>query len=1231
MTSPLVPIAEQSKTTTPLAPGQTIQFFDPATGGVRVITDPSELPAGAQNPAIFAGSQKVGAYTPSGATTPQPIPVANPTVNAFTGQQTLYGTPVGDPRRQTLPVAPAPTQPPVDPSARLPIEPSPEQPPTTTVDPRRTRLPVQPSPDPTLPSTDIVNQTFGPDNNLIGTFFDPSPSETLQDYLNRTQQAADALGDWQMPDYTAVSNEEYSDYTNRANQALEQALQSIGNMSIPEFQQLELADPAQAQGLLEEAANLIRGRPDIPEFQNIPMSDTGKTQAIIDAALGRLNQSNINEYAALPEVDFSTARNYLNQAAGYVQGINVGTVPQVGPIDYGQANQDLASARNAAAGATLQRVGDVAPIDYGQTQGQIGAAQQALQGASYNPVAAIDQPSTAAALGMINQGAGIAGNVGLENFAPIAGPNLTLANQAIASAMGSAGQIPNAIQEYENIALTDPAEAERLLRKAVNQASQAQMGGFGVVGTPSGSYASAQTQQGVLQVLEGQRAQEQALGNLEGIETSDIAAGTYDPSQAQDLARQLSVQGLAGVFDTPDRAQNALDLYNYLLAQTADQRQLGVQQIGQGAAAMGRLSSGMVTTSLGDLESQLQRIQDQEASRLAAEQAGFQMSDRTAQLQAALAASGQFTEQDLANAQMQLGLRNEARTEEERQLQSAIDQAMATGQLGLNQGVLGVQQGELGMQDFQRNLMTQQFSQAERDARQLNMLRNAQLKLQGAGIIAGASGQQFAMDTTAFNQQLANQQQQLAQDQALAQAYAQASGAYSNAAQPAIASAGLEYDARAAERAFQATRDLQQQQLALQQAGVLGTLGTQNWSVNQGSGQLQLAEQSNMMQQAMNQVNAALGQAQGYTSLGGLTANMAQAQTGVQQGNQAAQIQQAMNAVNASLGQAGAYTDIGRLSSSNAQAQSQIQLQNAANQIQQQYNAANIALGQADAMRMAGATEADIAQMGYSNAANERNFQLEQDRIAAQAAASQASGATALAGQQYALDTLGFGQQMQNAEMAQRNAAARSTDVLNAAGQMGNLGVQTGQVDANYYNMQAAERDAAMRNAMAQADLSGQQSSLLQNQAGITFDIGEQLRQSARYEGDRAANYGLQELDALSQILGSYGNVTQQQAQLEALQRDELARERGYQYNLEQDAIDRAIQQQIVQDQLLSSDYQRYMQYLDFLAQYGLGGSSAAELAAAQSYINQAGTGWQTAVNVGTNTGINDAGRRTGA
>lgn len=129
-------------------------------------------------------------------------------------------------------------------------------------------------------------------------------------------------------------------------------------------------------------------------------------------------------------------------------------------------------------------------------------------------------------------------------------------------------------------------------------------------------------------------------------------------------ARALALQALQGLADTPYRADLANQAFQLIMEQNADARRLGTQQIGRDAARLGRIGSGMVTTSLGDLESRIRQSEDQAARALALDAAGSTMADRQAALQALLGGAGAFDAWDRAD-------RGELRTERGRQDQLA--------------------------------------------------------------------------------------------------------------------------------------------------------------------------------------------------------------------------------------------------------------------------------------------------------------------------------------------------------------------------------------------------------------------------------------------------------------------------------------------------------------------------------------------------------------------------------
>lgn len=200
-----------------------------------------------------------------------------------------------------------------------------------------------------------------------------------------------------------------------------------------------------------------------------------------------------------------------------------------------------------------------------------------------------------------------------------------------------------------------------------------------------------------------------------------VAAPTALPvSQDVTQARQLTSQALQGAMDLPSRQELAGQTFQNLLEQAEDTQTLGVRNIGQEAARLGRLGSGGVTTSLGDLNLQLQRGLQQEARGLAAETAGQTLADQLAQLQAGTGAAQALQGIDLSRAGFEQGLRGEARGELGREFEQGLaslgaEQALrgeARGEraAGLEAGLanLGAQTGALGAL---RGLEGQRFGQ----------------------------------------------------------------------------------------------------------------------------------------------------------------------------------------------------------------------------------------------------------------------------------------------------------------------------------------------------------------------------------------------------------------------------------------------------------------------------------------------------------------------------------------
>lgn len=154
---------------------------------------------------------------------------------------------------------------------------------------------------------------------------------------------------------------------------------------------------------------------------------------------------------------------------------------------------------------------------------------------------------------------------------------------------------------------------------------------------------------------------------------SQITPGA-DPRTAKlnDLVNQFT--GKIGA--APDLAQASLDKLAGLRQQTLEDRKKGIQDIGRGAAAFGRIGSGVTTSQLGDLESSLQARELAAEKGLAGDAAMQEAADRRANLSALSGVQDQFFGQDTAQ-------RNELRGERAYQSDTANQAADREVQLQL--------------------------------------------------------------------------------------------------------------------------------------------------------------------------------------------------------------------------------------------------------------------------------------------------------------------------------------------------------------------------------------------------------------------------------------------------------------------------------------------------------------------------------------------------------------------
>lgn len=170
------------------------------------------------------------------------------------------------------------------------------------------------------------------------------------------------------------------------------------------------------------------------------------------------------------------------------------------------------------------------------------------------------------------------------------------------------------------------------------------------------------------------------------------------PNADTTAARERYSSGLAGLGQLPDRQQIASNALKTFDEQQANALQLGTRDIGQNAAAAGRLGSGMVSTSLGDLQSQLNQQREQTLRGLSGDVASQGLNDRLMALGAQGQGLGQLSGLD---TQQQNALRGE------RGYQAGLDQQ------GINNAFqqYGAEQGAQGQAFNQQQEMTRLLAQ----------------------------------------------------------------------------------------------------------------------------------------------------------------------------------------------------------------------------------------------------------------------------------------------------------------------------------------------------------------------------------------------------------------------------------------------------------------------------------------------------------------------------------------
>lgn len=177
---------------------------------------------------------------------------------------------------------------------------------------------------------------------------------------------------------------------------------------------------------------------------------------------------------------------------------------------------------------------------------------------------------------------------------------------------------------------------------------------------------------------------------------NDLRSTQINPFQSPTTQRagELAGGALESMFATPDRAQLAADALRLFEEQQADERRIGIQDIGREAATLGRIGSGVTTSQLGDLGLQLARERNRMERGLATEAAGQTLADRQARLAAALGTQGQYAGQEAGAREELRGERGFQQQMSQQALQDYIN--MLTLSESLAQGQFGRETTRLG-------------------------------------------------------------------------------------------------------------------------------------------------------------------------------------------------------------------------------------------------------------------------------------------------------------------------------------------------------------------------------------------------------------------------------------------------------------------------------------------------------------------------------------------------------
>ena len=266
------------------------------------------------------------------------------------------------------------------------------------------------------------------------------------------------------------------------------------------------------------------------------------------------------------------------------------------------------------------------------------------------------------------------------------------------------------------------------LDQARANVGEARLGQFGAVQGP---------QFGGARGLLGQAGQETARATVG--QFGGIGAGAFGTGADTAAARAGISQDLGALRGGQSRGDLAAQAFGLIQERGAPQLQREFREVGQKAAALGRIGAGVTTTELGDVFTTRQRDLDLTKRGLALDAAGLEKGDLLNQLQASQGVAGQLFGQDVGEAGFQQGLRGEARGERGFFAGQAGQEANRALQRANLFSGLGGQEAGLAGQEFGARFGERGF-QAGQDR------TSADLSLSRAGLFAGLQGQQFGQE-----------------------------------------------------------------------------------------------------------------------------------------------------------------------------------------------------------------------------------------------------------------------------------------------------------------------------------------------------------------------------------------------------------------------------------------------------------------------------------------------------